>query len=58
VVGDLTLTFETIELSADPGLMLFVYTADVGSKSEEGLNLLASWTATLDEAEPADVTDR
>ena len=57
VVGDLTLTFETMELTADPGLMLFVYTAEVGSKSEEALNLLASWTATLDEVEQAGVTD-
>ena len=58
VVGDLGLTFETMELSADPGLTMFVYTAEVGSKSEEALNLLASWAATLDEAEPANVTDR
>jgi transcriptional regulator with XRE-family HTH domain len=58
VVGDLSLTFETMELSADPGLTMFVYTAEVGSKSEEALNLLASWAATLDEAEPANVTDR
>ena len=47
-----------MELSADPGLTMFVYTAEVGSKSEEALNLLASWAATLDEAEPANVTDR
>jgi len=58
VVGDLELTFETMQLSADEGLMLFVYTADVGSKSDDALNLLASWTATLDQAESADVTDR
>jgi hypothetical protein len=31
-----------MELVADPGLTLFVYTADPGSKSEEALNLLAS----------------
>jgi transcriptional regulator with XRE-family HTH domain len=55
VVGDLTLTFETMPLAADEGLILFVYTADVGSKSEEALNLLASWAATLDqEAEHGD----
>jgi MmyB-like transcription regulator ligand binding domain len=55
VVGDLTLTFETMPLAADDGLILFVYTADVGSKSEEALNLLASWAATLDqEAEHGD----
>jgi transcriptional regulator with XRE-family HTH domain len=58
VVGDLSLTFETMQLAADAGLMLFVYTAEPGSKSEEALNLLASWAATLDEAEPANVTNR
>lgn len=49
VVGDLSLTFETMALVADADLMLFVYTAEPGSKSEEALNLLASWTATLAE---------
>ena len=48
VVGDLTLTYETLELVGDSGLMMFVYTAEAGSKSEEALNLLASWTATLE----------
>ncbi len=57
VVGDLSLTFETMALAADAGLMLFVYTAETGSKSEEALNLLASWAATLDQAVPADLTD-
>jgi transcriptional regulator with XRE-family HTH domain len=51
VVGDLNLTFEAMELVADPGLTLFVYTAEPGSKSEEALNLLGSWTATLDQEE-------
>jgi hypothetical protein len=58
VVGDLSLTYETMKLAADAGLMLFVYTAEPGSKSEEALNLLASWAATLDEAKPANVTGR
>ncbi len=49
VVGDLSLTFEAMELVADPGLTMFVYTAEAGSKSQEALNLLASWTATIDE---------
>ncbi len=53
VVGDLTLTFETMVLAGDSGLTMFAYTADPGSKSEEALNLLASWTATLDPEEPA-----
>ncbi len=51
VVGELTLTFEAMELVADPGLTMFVYTAEPGSKSEEALNLLASWTATPDREE-------
>src|SRR5437870_4085563 len=58
VVGHFELAFETMPLSADEGLMMFVYTAEVGSKSEEALNLLASWTATLDQSEPANATDR
>jgi len=55
VVGDLSVTFEAMELVADPGLTMFVYTAEPRSKSEEALNLLASWTATFDqEIEDAD----
>ena len=50
VVGDLTLTYENMTLVGDPGLTMFAYTAEVGSKSEEALNLLASWTATQDQA--------
>ena len=44
-------------LSADEGLLMFVYTAEIGSKSDEALNLLASWTATPDQTERASVTD-
>jgi transcriptional regulator with XRE-family HTH domain len=58
VVGQLELTFEVMTLMADPELTMFAFTAEPGSKSEEALNLLASWTATLDEAEPSNVTDR
>jgi transcriptional regulator with XRE-family HTH domain len=58
LVGDLELAFEVMTLVADPELTMFAFTAEPGSKSEEALNLLASWTATLDEAEPASLTDR
>jgi transcriptional regulator with XRE-family HTH domain len=58
VVGDLSLTFEMMELRADAGLTILTYTAEPGSKSAEALSLLASWTATLDPAEPANVPDR
>ncbi len=58
VVGDLRLTYEMLELSADSGLAIVTYTAEPGSKSAEGLALLASWTATPDEAVPAEVSER
>ncbi|GAA2652024.1 helix-turn-helix transcriptional regulator [Streptomyces aculeolatus] len=47
-VGDLTLAYEGLEMAAEPGLTLTVYAAEPGSPSEEGLRLLASWTATQD----------
>jgi transcriptional regulator with XRE-family HTH domain len=49
VVGDLHLTYEVMELVADQGLTMFVYTAEPGSKSEASLRLLGSWAATPDE---------
>jgi transcriptional regulator with XRE-family HTH domain len=53
VVGELSLTYETTELSADTGLTMFAFTAERGSRSEEGLSLLASWAATLDQEDAA-----
>jgi transcriptional regulator with XRE-family HTH domain len=50
VVGDLTLTYNRMELAADPGQMLTIWTAEPGSKSAEALSLLGSWAATPDEA--------
>lgn len=44
-VGDLTLTYESMELVTDPGLRLNAYTAEAGSRDQEALDLLASWTA-------------
>lgn len=46
VVGDLTLAYEGLEMAAEPGLTLTIYTAEPDSPSEERLRLLASWTAT------------
>jgi transcriptional regulator with XRE-family HTH domain len=57
VVGDLTLAFEGMELTGDPGLTLTVYTAQPGSASDDNLRLLASWvvtTQTVGSARPAD----
>jgi hypothetical protein len=56
VVGDLELTYEVLALPADPGLALVVYGAEPGSASQDALNLLASWAATLDQPDqPAKV---
>jgi len=46
VVGDITLNFNRLELAADPGLTIFTYTAEPGSRDEETLKLLGSWAAT------------
>ena len=45
-VGDLELDYEAMELTADNGLLLAVFSAEPGSRSAEALDLLASWTAT------------
>ena len=43
-IGDLTLAYESMELTADQGLRLNAYTAEPGSPSQEALTFLASWT--------------
>ncbi len=45
VVGELTLAYEELAITAEPGLVLFIYTAEPGSSSAERLHLLASWAA-------------
>jgi transcriptional regulator with XRE-family HTH domain len=56
VVGDLHLSFEAMDLPADAGLSIVVYSAEPESASEDALSLLASWAATLDQAEVANPT--
>lgn len=46
VVGELTLAFEGLEMAAEPGLTLTIYTAEPGSASVERLRLLGSWAAS------------
>jgi len=45
LVGDLTLAYESLELTADPGLRLNAYSAEPGSPDRDALNLIASWAA-------------
>jgi transcriptional regulator with XRE-family HTH domain len=46
VVGALTLAYEELAITAEPELVLLVYTAEPGSPSAERLRLLASWAAS------------
>lgn len=48
VVGELTLAFEELAITAEPGQVLLVYTAEPRSPSAERLRLLASWGASSD----------
>ena len=52
VVGDLAVGFNAMEMPADPGLTLTMYTAEPGSASEEKLTLLASWGASVRQTHP------
>ena len=53
VVGHLDVTYEALELRTDPGLTMIVYTAEPGSPTQDALNLLASWAATLEQEQRA-----
>ena len=58
VVGELSLSFNRLDLPADHGLTIFTYAAEPGSRSDEALKLLGSWEATVDAAESARATDQ
>ena len=53
VIGELELSYEVMDLSADTGLTVAVYTAEPGSSAQQALDLLASWTATPDLVTPS-----
>ncbi|MFL4475239.1 helix-turn-helix transcriptional regulator [Paeniglutamicibacter sp. MACA_103] len=45
-VGELTLAYEELAITAEPGQVLLVYTAAPGSESHQKLQLLGSWNKT------------
>jgi transcriptional regulator with XRE-family HTH domain len=55
VVGRIDVTFDSMELPADPGLTLTAYSTEPGTFSHDALSLLASWSAETPETRP--VTD-
>lgn len=50
VVGQLDLTFGSMELPSEPGLVLNVYTAPADSPTSDAPKMLASWAATHEAA--------
>ena len=53
VVGELSLSFNRLDVAADHGLTIFTYAGRPGRAPEEALALLGSWAATSDQAESA-----
>jgi transcriptional regulator with XRE-family HTH domain len=53
VVGDLDLTFQGLDLSSDRGLQMLVFSAEPGSASDDGLQLLSNWASTMAAASQA-----
>jgi transcriptional regulator with XRE-family HTH domain len=45
IVGDLTLSYEGLQITSAPGLLMLPYTAEPGSPSRDKLQLLANWAA-------------
>jgi transcriptional regulator with XRE-family HTH domain len=61
VVGDLSLAYEGLALTADQGLTLLTYTAEPGSPSQQALRFLASWATSPEQPtahDPASEHDR
>ena len=50
LAGDLDLEYDALEIPADPGQTIIVYSAEPGSAAHEALGILASWAATQPEA--------
>jgi len=55
VVGDMALTYESLDLRAEPGLTMTIYAAERDPPTAHALTLLASWATTT--IEPTATTD-
>jgi transcriptional regulator with XRE-family HTH domain len=45
VVGGMSLLYQTLSLPGEPGLTMYLYTAEPGSPSADALRLLSAWNA-------------
>jgi transcriptional regulator with XRE-family HTH domain len=55
LIGEVVLAYEELAVTAEPGNVLLIYTAEPGSPSAERLKLLASWSA--DQRHPVRTAD-
>ncbi|MCX5387320.1 helix-turn-helix transcriptional regulator [Streptomyces sp. NBC_00083] len=46
LVGDLALPYEALDLAADPGLRITIYSPEPDSSARQALDLLAGWTGS------------
>jgi hypothetical protein len=58
VAGDLSLAYEGLELTADPGQTLITFTAEPGSPSQQALTFLASWAASPEQTTARDRSEK
>ncbi|MDL5351427.1 hypothetical protein [Microbacterium sp. zg-YB36] len=53
IVGDLTLSFNGLDLVGHPAIQLTVLTAEPGSETHQALHLLGTWWKTQSQTVPA-----
>jgi hypothetical protein len=53
LVGELTVQYERLSVAGDPGLEIFIYVAEPGSRSAESFTLLANWAALGSTSSPS-----
>jgi hypothetical protein len=56
VAGELTLRYERLAVDGDPGLAIYAYRAEPGSRSAEAFDFLASYSDRSDRPSPSSVT--
>lgn len=58
VVGELALTYQSMDLASDRNLQMLAFSAEPGSASHDRLQLLANWVETDDDDRPRDAHAR